>query len=80
MNTKMKIYVQIIDDKTNVYQQATIDEPVSNNFKVANALEHLGVKESWVNWDVNVNILNNCFMCGRVKDTTKVVIVYFNKS
>lgn len=76
MNT-MKVYVQIIDTKTGIYQHGMIDEPVTKGFEIANALKHFGVIYSeveWYNKVINEN-LNVHLLSGNVINTTKVVNV-----
>ncbi len=39
----MKVYIQIIDTITGIYQQGMIDEPVEKGLEIENALKHFGV-------------------------------------
>lgn len=76
MNT-MKVYVQIIDTKTGIYQHGMIEEPVVKDSEIPNALKHFGVIYGEVEWyndmvdgDLNIHLLS-----GNVINTTKVVNV-----
>lgn len=73
----MKVYVQVIDIKNNLYQHGMIEEPVVKDSEIPNALKHFGVIYGEVEWyndmvdgDLNVHLLS-----GNVVGTTKVVNV-----
>lgn len=63
----MKIYLQVVDARTGIYQTGMIDEPVIKGKEVDNALMHFGVRYGDVEW-VNENF-------GKVVDTSKVVTI-----
>lgn len=65
-NKIMKVFVQIVDKDTGIWQAGAIDEPVMNKFEVKNALAHF-VNVSDVDWK-NENY-------GEIKGTSKVVSV-----
>lgn len=67
-----KIYVQVIDNFTGIYQTGMIQEPVSKGKEIENAVAHFGVSYGTVNWTSK----EEKFMYGEVEGTTKVVIVY----
>ena len=70
----MKVYVQVVDTNTGVYQTGMIDEPVKKGLEVANALAHFGVNHGLIDWNKTV-IDKTSMMIGTVSDTTKVVSV-----
>lgn len=63
----MRVFLQVIDTKTAVYQVGMIDEPVIKGKEVDNALAHFGVTYGNVDW-VNENF-------GKVEGTSKVVTI-----
>ena len=69
----MKVFVQVIDTRTGVYQTGMIEENVIKGKEIENALLHFGVSD--VKWKpVNqIENANNYF--GEVTNTTKVVSV-----
>ena len=71
----MKVYVQIVDSKTGIYQTGMIDEPVKEEYQVLNALKHFGIDS--VNWAIDyIETLDKCkFRYGKVEGTTKVVVI-----
>lgn len=70
----MKVFVQIIDTKTGIYQTGMIEEPVKSGLEIDNALKHFGVINGEVSWFYNkegdFNIKN-----GEISGTTKIVSV-----
>ena len=78
-----KIYVQVIDNFTGIYQTGMIQEPVSKGKEIENAVAHFGVSYGLVVWDIKRDIdfnQDNVYgmMTGRVDGTTKVVsVVYY---
>lgn len=73
----MRVYVQVIDSKTGVYQTGVIDEPVKEGFEVQNAISHFGVNYGHVEW--NKSFINNAqVMFGNIRDTSKIVSVICN--
>lgn len=76
----MKIYIQVIDTRTSIYQTGMIDEPAMKGQEIVNALAHFGVSYGSVTWDAKLNIdmiEDNPYTVwtGRVDGTTKVVSV-----
>ena len=69
----MKVFVQVIDTRTGVYQTGMIEENVIKGKEIENALLHFGVSN--IKWKpVNqIENANNYF--GEVTNTTKVVSV-----
>ena len=69
----MKVFVQVIDTRTGVYQTGMIEENVIEGKDIENALLHFGVSD--IKWKpVNqIENANNYF--GEVTNTTKVVSV-----
>ena len=63
----MKVFIQIIDIRTAIYQTGMIEEPVVKGKEVVNALAHFGVRYGDINWK------NNNF--GEIEGTSKVVSV-----
>lgn len=68
----MKVYVQIVDLHSGIYQCGMIDEPIQKGFEVANAIAHFGLNSNGVDWDVEKSPLHKF---GRVTGTSKVVSV-----
>ena len=65
----MKIYIQIVDTKTGIYQCGMINEPVKEEFQVLNALKHFGVNDTnWITKETN-------YQYGIIEGTSKVVSV-----
>lgn len=72
----MKVYVQIIDTKTGIYQTGMIDEPVKEEYQVLNALKHFGVDcVDWITHDIEFLDSIGKANIGTVNGTTKVVSV-----
>lgn len=71
MNIK-KVYLQIIDSKTGIYQTGGIEEPVVSSKEIDNALGYFGIRYGDVDWKV---CTNSEFVAkiGIVRDTTKIV-------
>ena len=67
----MKIFVQVVDIRTGIYQSGMIDEPVVKGKEIENALLHFGVSYGNVSWLLNEPDIKS----GRVNDTTKLVNV-----
>lgn len=68
----MKVYVQVIDTFTGVYQTGMIDERIQKDLDVSNALAHFGVRYGDVDWEVK----EPNYGFGKVRDAFKVVIYY----
>ncbi|MBO7733186.1 MAG: hypothetical protein J6S67_11550 [Methanobrevibacter sp.] len=69
----MKVFVQVVDTKTGIYQSGMIDEQVQKGFEVKNAVEHFCSSD--VEWEPDSKIDNTTVKVGRVKGTTKIVSV-----
>lgn len=72
----MKIYLQVIDTKTGIYQTGMIDEPTYPGFEMKNALAHFGVLDS----EVQYLFKDENFFNGIVPNTTKVFLGFINKN
>lgn len=46
----MKVYLQIVDSNTGIYQCGMIEEPVIKNQEIANALGHFGIQIGSLSW------------------------------
>lgn len=71
-----RVYIQIVDSKTGIYQAGMIDEPVKEGFEILNALKHFGVDS--VDWEYsNITFFDGIgtFSSGTVSETTKVVSI-----
>lgn len=68
----MKVYVQVVDTKTGVYQTGMIDEPVMKGLEVQNALKHFGVNNSEVTWKYCDSLH---IQYGYIDGTSKVITV-----
>lgn len=67
----MKVYVQIVDCRTGIYQCGMIDEPVMEGKEIENALAHFGINCSGCStecWSENAGIMS-------VDRTTKIVSI-----
>ena len=69
----MKVFVQVIDTRTGVYQTGMIEENVIKGKEIENALLHFGVSN--VKWKPFNQIENANNYFGEVTNTTKVVSV-----
>lgn len=67
----MKIYIQIVDTNTGIYQTGMIDEPIQKGFEIANAIGHFGVNFNTVNW----NKESDLYMFGKIINTSKIISV-----
>lgn len=65
----MKIFVQIVDTHTGIYQTGMIDEPVMEGMETLNALKHFGVSS------VEFNYEGEFGKVGIIPDTSKVVTI-----
>lgn len=63
----MRVFLQVIDTKTGIYQTGMINEPVIKGKEVDNALMHFGVRYGDVEW-INENF-------GKIEGTSKVVTI-----
>lgn len=70
-----KVFVQIVDFKTDCYQFEMIQEPVKEGFEIANALGHFGIGINSIDWISDTCDTYYHFMFGIYKGTTKVVTV-----
>lgn len=71
----MKVYIQVIDTTTGVYQTGMINEPVIDGKEIENALLHFGVSYAHIEWHSKNNIANVGNSFGEVEGTSKVVTV-----
>lgn len=75
----MRVYVQIVDALTGIYQAGTIEEPVVKGQEIQNALKHFGVIYGEVNWNndfINGDVVRTPrFLTGYVENTNKVINV-----
>lgn len=69
----MKVFVQVIDTRTGVYQTGMIEENVIKGKEIENALLHFGVSN--IKWKPVNQIENADSYFGEVTNTTKVVSV-----
>ena len=67
----MKVFVQIVDIRTGIYQCGGIEEPVQKGQEVTNALGHFGIRTGDIEWQYKADDR----MIGAVSDTTKVVSI-----
>lgn len=68
----MKVYLQVIDTKTGIYQCGMIDEPVKKDFEVENAVRHFGITGSSISWVIDHK--NGCVVKhGIVEGTSKII-------
>ena len=65
----MKVYVQVVDLNSGIYQSGMIDEPTGKGFEIQNAVGHFGVSD--VIWDSETDYSKS----GRVSGTSKIVNV-----
>ena len=69
----MKVYVQVVDTTTGVYQTGMIDEPVRKGFEIKNAIEHF--TSSNINWISKTESDEIISKTGKVEGTTKIVSI-----
>lgn len=71
-----RVYVQIVDTKTGIYQTGMIDEPVKEEHQILNALKHFGADcIDWIVSDVEFLDGVGTSYIGTVSGTTKIVSV-----
>ena len=70
-----KIYVQIIDYVNGSSQYCKIEEPVSEEFVIDNALQRFGLIKSHVSWLIERSSINYDLKVGEIPGTSKVVTV-----
>ena len=68
----MRVYVQVIDTFSGIYQTGMIEEKVQEGHEIENALLHFGAKYGEINWEVK----QPNFGFGKIRDTFKVVTYY----
>lgn len=68
----MRVYVQVIDTFTGIYQTGMIDEKVQEGHEVENALGHFGVRYGDVEWETK----QQNYGFGKVRDSFKVIMYY----
>jgi hypothetical protein len=71
-----KIYVQIIDYVNGASQYCKIEEPVSEEFVIDNALQRFGLIKSHVNWLTEHSTNQYDVKVGEIPGTSKVVTVF----
>lgn len=71
----MKVYIQVVDKRTGIYQSGMIEEQVVSGQEVANALAHFGIQYGSVTWYSVVPEESNSPLYGTIDGTTKVVFV-----
>ena len=72
----MKVFVQIVDTKTGIYQTGGIEEPVKEGFEIINALAHFGIRDvNWITKGTEWIEGNFQYGIGTITDTTKIVSV-----
>ena len=69
----MKVYIQVIDTITGVYQTGMIDEPVQKGYEIKNAIEHF--TSSNINWISETEYNKIISKTGKVEGTTKVISI-----
>ena len=75
----MKIFIQVIDTRTGIYQTGMIDEAALPGQEIGNALMHFGVSYGTVIWDVkhDIDFLDDVkpykTWTGHIDGTTKIV-------
>ena len=70
-----KIYVQIIDYVNGASQYCKIEEPVSEEFVIDNALKRFGLIKSHISWMIERSSVNYTIKIGEIPGTSKVVSV-----
>ena len=71
-----KIYVQIIDYANGASQYCKIEEPVSEEFIIDNALKRFGLIKSHVSWLKEYSTDQYDIKVGEVPGTSKVITVF----
>ena len=71
-----KIYVQIIDYLNGASQYCKLEEPVSEEFIIDNALKRFGLIKSHVNWLTEHSTNQYDVKVGEVPGTSRVVTVF----
>jgi hypothetical protein len=70
-----KIYVQIIDIVNGASQYCKIEEPISEEFIIDNALKRFGLIKSHINWLTEHSTNQYDVKVGEIPGTSKVVTV-----
>ena len=75
----MKVYVQVVNTRSCIFQAGVIEEPAKKGFEIANAIGHFGVNINSVEWSsnfVNQDLKNTPrLMTGIVTGTDVIVNV-----
>jgi hypothetical protein len=75
----MKIFIQVIDTKTAIYQTGMIEESVLPGLEIENALKHFGIIYGEVTWNycfTNRDVINTPnFLIGYIEGTSKIISV-----
>lgn len=69
----MKVYIQVVDTRTGIYQCGVIDEPVTKGLEINNALTHFGINPNDIKLVQHCNFASSYY--GEVEGTTKVVSI-----
>ena len=73
----MKVFIQIVDSRTGIYQTAGIEESVMNEKHVDNALAYFGLRDGDIEWlnssDISLDAKSATLKSGKIRDTTKVI-------
>ncbi len=72
----MKVFIQVIDTKTGIYQYGMIEEPIDIKFQVLNALKHFGIDcVDWVAHEMSF-LDGKCeYDIGIICGTSKIVSI-----
>lgn len=66
-----KVYIQIVDSSTGIYQTGGIQEPVSSSKEIENALLYFGIKEREVVWECTSEYCK----IGKLEGSSKIISV-----
>lgn len=73
----MKVFIQIVDSRTGIYQTAGIEEPIMNDKHVDNALAYFGLRHGDIEWlnssNISLDSKSITLKSGKIIDTTKVI-------
>lgn len=67
----MRVYLQVIDKITGIYQTGMINEPVVKGKEVENALKHFGVSYGTIEWEHQ----SETFKYGKIEGTSKIISI-----
>lgn len=66
-----KVYVQIVDSSNGISQTGGIQEPVSSNKEIENALLYFGIKEREIIWECTSDYCK----IGKLEGTSKIISI-----